>query len=151
MVLLGCLVGWWRRPQSPSLCKRLWMVINVWPTYATSLMNCYSNNGAFLSSLRQQKAKLWVAVGESRDLWTILVFYHLLAFVKRRVSRPWSAASPQHVPPPLQGSLQAVSDTNTHGLLHSFSASSTSHIYLADGSMRIPTLVPGTLTFSKPD
>lgn len=113
--LLVYVAGWWRRPQSLSLCKWLWIVINAGPSYATSLIKCwesnwssYSHTGAFLSSLRLQKATLWVGTGEAWELQTILVFYHLLAVVKWWVSRPCSAVSPQHVLLPLQGFLQAV-------------------------------------------
>lgn len=56
---------------------------------------------------------------------TMRVFYHLLALVKRLVSRPCSAASLQHVLLPLQGFLQAVSNIN----IHFFSSSSTSPFF----------------------
>lgn len=153
--LLGCVLGWWRRPQSLSLCKWLWMVINVGPTYAASLMKCwesnwssYSHTGAFLSSLRLQKATQWVGTGEARELQTILVFYHLLALVKRRVSRPCSAVSLQHVLLPLQGFLQAVSNINIHGLRYFFYSSSTFAFHLAEWNTRIPTLSPELWHFS---
>lgn len=84
----------------------------------------------------------------------MLVFYHLLALVKRRVSRPCSAALLQHVLLPLQGFCQAVSNISIHGLLCSFSnsvSSSTSHFRLANWNTRIPTTVPRTLTLFKSD
>jgi len=51
-------------------------------------------------------ATLWVGTGETRELETILVFYHLLASVKRRVFRPCSAVSFQRVFLPLKGLLK---------------------------------------------
>lgn len=63
------------------------------------------------------------------ELWTIPALYHLLAFVRRRVSGPCSAASLL----PLQGFLQAASNINIRGYFIS-SVSSTSHIHLADSN-----------------
>lgn len=86
----------------------------------------------FPQLIRAAKSYIVSCIGEARELRTILVFYHLLAFVERRVSRPCSAASLQYALLPLQGFWQAVSHINIHGLLYSFSTSSTCHIHLAD-------------------
>lgn len=124
-----------------------------WATYATSLLKCsesnwnsYSHTGALLSSLRQQKATLWVGIGEARELQTILAFYHLLALLKWWVSRPCRTVLLQHVHLLLLGFLQAVSNISIQRLLYFFSASSTLCFNLAKGTKWNPNTVSRTLT-----